>query len=287
MKRYVSITRFVIMLCVVMMILAGGCRDSHHEPTGPEPPSITMGETGIEAEGLTRDPARREIRATIHSEGRLRLVTIRRVVTTSLLPAMHAEIADEHGNFRYSIELASDPARGQVWFRERTPADVLEAWVTRTGGRVIEEYDINGDVLAVEHTVSDGATFERMMASDPSEERMNAAPSLREVAAKRAEFEAFCAPHVENTLHNNRDGELLMSLLSEPDFASFVTGQADGPQRVRDPLRRTCWAAFTCANLMCRIGGLSNPVCVACGGIASACIITEIACWFAGCDCCF
>ena len=103
----------------------------------------------------------------------------------------------------------------------------------------------------------------------------------------RSEMPSLWAPHMGNTLHDNRDGELLLSLLSEPDFASFVTGTVEDPQRVTDPAKRTCWAALTCANLMCRFGGVSNPVCVACGGVAAACIITEIACWFTGCDCCF
>jgi hypothetical protein len=272
-----------LMLVAAVLSPAPGCSRSE------APVSSTARENikGIEIVKAVRDESRRVFRAEIARNNESRNVIITRADEAPLPLAMKAEIRDEKGNMLYRIELAFPPGQDGIWFLEQTASDMLTASISRTSDRVYERYEINGDKLAIDYPRLDDEAMDKIVARYLRGEALDSAPEVEEVGARLADFGAFYERHLGNTLNNNPDGELLMTLLNDQSFADLVTGNQQSPQLIKDRLKRTCWAAVTCASFKCKLGGLANPLCDACAGVAAACIIAEIACWFLGCDCCF
>ncbi len=275
---------FIIMLVLIITLInVPGCYDSQ-EPVGGQ---NVLDSGNIEVIEYTRDKAGKNFHAKIVSQGKTRKVVIKPVETSPSGVAVSARILNEHGGLLYHIELSwSADGRG-VWFRESTNSDVLTASISKRNNRVYEKYNINGEILAFNYPELEDAAMDKIFSRYMHGQPLDSSPEVIEIAEKLAVFDAFYSPHADNSLHDNPDGELLMSVLNDAAFANLVTSEDGDPRRIKDPLKRICWGALTCAGFKCQYGGWANPVCVTCAGTAVSCIVAEIACWFLGCDCCF
>jgi len=272
-----------ILAAAIMVLITPGCFRSQ------DPADSPVYEKGgsIEIVDVTRDETKKIFRARVLRNDESRNIAITRADGAPFPGAMSAETRDDEGNLLYRIEMAMIPGEDALWFLEQTETDVLTAYIRRTRDRVYERYDINGETLEIDYPRLEDAAMDKIVARYLKGEELNSTPEVEEVAARLAEFDAFYSPHIGNSLHDNPDGELLVTLLSDPSFAGLVTGEELDPQLIKDRTKRACWAALTCTGFKCKLGGLANPLCDACAGVAVACIIAEIACWFLGCDCCF
>jgi len=96
-----------------------------------------------------------------------------------------------------------------------------------------------------------------------------------------------------SALTNNVHGTLAGRLMRESAFAEWLNSTVTRtyPKETRlgplplapDPVEQACIVAEACSAVKCYVGGLSNPLCVACGGVSAACLIYDIGCWIFNC----
>lgn len=274
-----------ILVMTIIIAFAPGCYH-FQEPVNERK---TLDNGAMEIVEYTRDKTGKNFQAKIVSQEKTRILVIKPVETSPSGIAASAKILDEQNGLLYHIELSTTVDGRGVWFRESTNSDVLTASISKKNNRVYESYNINGETLMFDYPELEDAAMDKIFSKYMQGDPLDSSPEVIEIAEKLAEFDAFYTPHAGNSLHNNPDGEMLMSVLNDAVFANLVIGSdgGGGPELIKNPLRRVCWAAWTCTGFKCRFGGWANPVCVACAGTAVACIMAEIACWFIGCNCCF
>ncbi|HEX5131829.1 MAG TPA: hypothetical protein VFX92_05005 [Candidatus Krumholzibacteria bacterium] len=239
-------------------------------------------QSGDQLFDLQRDEARRTVEANVVHNGQTRRLTLA-PLPDGPSPGIVAAIADDAADY-FELSIARDERTGEVWLRERTPTDEMTITVREAGGRVYETYAINGNTLAFDHPALDVAQLDKAVARYRAGTIAYAAtPELRETGEKLARFDAFYTPTMTNTLHRNPDGELLISVLTDPAVAGAITGESVAPQRYVTATERVCWLATMCVSFKARVGGLANPAFAACLGTLIACVFTEIVCWIANC----
>jgi len=87
------------------------------------------------------------------------------------------------------------------------------------------------------------------------------------------DFDPFYSPTVNNTLHNNRDGELLAYLFTNETISQII---ADELGVSSGPLKKICQSCKICFAIKCLYGGgLANIVCQWCAACTVACLIVE------------
>lgn len=269
---------------IALALMPLACAEQTNNSDANTPVAVTAG--GVEIVSLERDETRRTVEATVSNHGVERHVTLVPLVDGPS-PGLQATIASDGGTF-FEVSIAYDERTRELWVRERTAVDEMTLTMREHEGRVFETYEINGARLEFDRPAMTAAQLDKAIARYRSGEIASAAtPELREVGEKLAVFDAFYTPTMSNTLHHNSDGELLMALIADPTVAGLVTGEDVTPQRADGSVQRLCYAASLCMAWKCKLGGITNPVCVACVGTYVTCVIAEIICWFAGCDCCF
>ena len=272
----------VVWSFIALALMLPACAERTNNADSSPPVAVT--ERGVEIRNVERDVSRRTVAATVSEHGierRLTLVPL----PDGPSPGLVATI-DDDGSF-FELSIAVNEHTGEVWIRERTAVDEMTIVLRDQGGRTYESYDINGNRLALDYPALEPVQFEKAMARyRAGDAGLAATPELHEVGAAMAVFDAFYTPTTRNTLHNNPAGELLMSLLSDPEAVGALTGEDVTPLH-KAAAQRVCWGASVCSRFKCGFGGLANPLCIACGGTTAACVFTEVACWIAGCDCCF
>lgn len=96
-----------------------------------------------------------------------------------------------------------------------------------------------------------------------------------------------------SALTNNVHGTLAGRLMGESAFAEWLESTVarayprdarPGPLPLApDPVEQACIVADACTAVKCYVGGVANPLCVACGGVSAACLIYNIGCWIFNC----
>jgi hypothetical protein len=273
--------KFVAVAAAVALTVVGcseevGVSDRSSETLVLETPS---GEVVVDE--LTTDAGERTIEARVSD----RRLYIGPPMDSAAESGFSAELTDE-ATLLYGVSITWEVDEpGKVWIEQRTASEAMTVTVEELGGRRVETYNINGDVRRFEYPAVNPETMERAIVHARNG-RPPATPELAEVVSEYADFEAFCRRHAGSDLFNNKDGELLVSILSNGAFLEETTGKKEtgGPQLMPDKRAdRICAVATACATFMCHFGGLANPLCTACGGVAMACWIAEIACWIFDC----
>jgi hypothetical protein len=268
---------------IALALMGPACAERANN-SDTENPVIVTG-SGAEITHLERDETRRTVAATVAEHGIERHLTLA-PLPDGPSPGLVATLDD--GESFYELSIAVNEHTGELWIRERTAVDEMAMTFREAHGRVFESYDINGERLSFDYPALEAEQLDKAVARYRAGDiDMAATPELREVGVTLAAFDAFYTPTTANTLHDNPAGSLLVSLLSDPIAASAITGGDVTPQRVDGAAQRVCWAASLCMRYKCKLGGLANPLCTACGGVTAACLFTEVACWIAGCDCCY
>jgi hypothetical protein len=274
----------VVWSFIVPALMLPACAE--HTSNSDTKTPIVVTERGVEIVEMERDEARRTVAATVVEHGLEARITIVSL-TDGPSPGLVATIESDDKSF-FELSIAMDETSGELWLRERTAEDVLTLTRREANGRVYESYEINGDELSLSYPSIGQAGLDKAVAQYRAG-KLDAysSPEIREIGDVLAKFDAFYTPTLSNTLHDNAVGELLMSLLNDPTMSDLVTGGEITPNRVDGLGNRFCLAASRCAAIKCPFGGSANVVCAACTGATMACIIMEIFCWFAGCNCCF
>lgn len=269
---------------IALALMLPACAERTNNSDTATPLAVTA--RGAEIVDVERDDTRRTVVAGVAQDGIARRLKLSRVVEHSAT-MMVASVEDDGGFFELSIGI--DEHTGEVWVRERTAVDEMTIRVRRHDGRVDESYEINGDRLAFNRPDLPLVQLDKVIARYHAGELWQSdSPEMAEMNEKLSAFDAFYTPTTSNTLHNNAQGELLMDLLTDPGTAGALTGHDRIVHRKNTPAERVCWLAVTCVSLKARfLGGLPNPITAACIGTMAACVFTEVACWIAGCDCCF
>jgi hypothetical protein len=272
----------VVWSFIALALMLPACAERTNNADSSPPAAVT--ERGIEIRDVERDETRRTVAATVVEHGIERQLTLV-PLPDGPSPGLVATI-DDDGSF-FELSIAINEHTGELWIRERTAVDEMTIVLRDQGGRTFESYDINGERLSFDYPAVEPSQLDKAVARYRLGDAGSAAtPELREVAAALAVFDAFYTPTTGNTLHNNPAGDLLVSLLSDPVAAGALTGEDVTPLHT-GAAQRVCWAASVCSRFKCGFGGLVNPLCTACAGTTAACVFTEIACWFVGCDCCY
>jgi len=273
-----------ITLVILGLLLLTGCSGDVQVPGQTDEAALEVPQGPVAIKRVDRDKEKKEIVVTLATGEGERRVRIVPCVDGPLPFGIAAEISDT-GGVLYAVTLAWDPEEpDRSWLMERTEENVMTASMHRVGDRVIELYDIDGDVFEVDYPALDPETRRRAIVHSRYGWQPES-PDVAEFLGKCDEFETFYAAHAGNTLHNNADGELLVSLLTNEPFVGAAVGAKDGggPTLLDDRLEGFCVLVSACARLKCMFGGWTNPVCVACSGAATACLIIAIVCWFLNC----
>lgn len=283
--------RFVLALGATALLIAGStmisCQQHVEEPpahAGGTVIETPAGDLGIDA--LVRDDDRRIVRAQVQAPWGARDLAVYAADAPKLAAGFTAELTASQGtSFRLSI--AWDPdIPGRAWVREESGGDVLTISTERRGDRILETYDMNGDVLQVDYPALDLETRRKVLAHAGQGWTPERADDIELVAASR-EYQAFYDRHKSASLFGNPDGEVLVSLVTSEQFVSMAVGRPGnaGPEKLADRRAdRLCAIATVCGFLKCTLGGgLLNPVCVACTGTSLACAFAELGCWIVQC----
>lgn len=274
-----------VALVLFGLLLLTGCSGDVQIPGQTDEVALDVPLGPVAIKRVVRDTEKKEIVVTLTTGEGERCVRILPWVESPLPLSLVAEISDR-GGVLYGVTMAWDPEDpDRSWLVERTDENVMTASMHRVGDRLIEVYDIDGDVFEVDYPALDPETRRRAIVHSRYGWQPES-PDVAEFLGKCREFEAFYARHAGNTLHNNADGELLVSLLTNEPFVGAATGAKDGggPQQMDKRAERICALAALCARLKCMFGGWMNPACVACSGTATACLIATILCWFVNCN---
>jgi hypothetical protein len=167
--------------------------------------------------------------------------------------------------------------------------------------RVTERTEVDALHLDLQERPADGVRVERVTWKDRTarfELRTSPAklPDEETQALSRRFREVYPGG---TTLDNNRDGDRLMQLLAEPDFATWLA-RAGGKLAGRTPseiggalaglecgtcdprVQRFCLVMSACAQIKCLVGAWANPICHACFGANAACVVASLLEWIVG-----
>jgi hypothetical protein len=262
-----------------------GCADKASNSDSAAPLAVTK--SGIQILEVERSEALRTVEATIAVAGEERRVAITKLFDGPLASGITARLTNEAGPDAFEFSIAADPATGEMWYRAQAGTDVLTASVHRTGARVYESYEINGDRFDVDYPALPPEQMQKAFARYRSGTLGQAVDAdLQEINGKLSAFESFASAHEVPAFSGSGDGAVLASLLGDPAFAGLVSGDPIDPQRVDGLDYRTCLALSWCVTFSCAIPQFWW-LCVPCSGGLIGCIIMEVICWFIGCDCCF
>jgi hypothetical protein len=275
--------KFSVVLAALALMV--GCSEDVQVPRGTAELTLELPIADVTVTQVVRDTDDRTIEAKLTVSGSERQISIVPLRGGDLPVGFIAELSDQSG-ILFHVSMAWDPNDpDRIWLMEQSNGDIMTVAAERIGDRLAEEYIINGDRFRVDYPALERESRRRAIAHNrdgwhPED------PAIVEFIGKYAEFEAFYGQYSNNSLHNNPDGELLVSLLANEQFAGFVVGGKDdgGPRRINERAARFCVVANLCFNFKCLVGGWVNPLCVACGGTAIACTFATVACWFVDCN---
>lgn len=290
--------RFLIPLsCLVAAVLAlqliPGCqlgRDCTTEPAvspRPEAPAEALGSPTLASPhlDLPKSPVR-VVDAYVHQD-RLRFevesqspAVNARFVDFSVwsygeVVAMGVSVYDSKGQLRWDMSLETDGSTHQL--SEMTGDERLKITKTRLPGCDVSE------------------TYELVQGSQRRTREFRFNPSSQnDIDRVAREFGEFWPD--QTFLDNNLEGMLAAEMMTSNDLVEWTRGRFPraGANNVYDSLDGTqidpmsdfekiCIIADLCAMAKCFMGGLVNPLCHACGGVAIACDLARLICMIIGC----
>ena len=164
---------------------------------------------------------------------------------------------------------------------ERTSQDELTVRYSIESGMVTESYLINGASKEFSYPLLD------IKATEFGPETRGFGGWSPAMTRAGEEFETFAEPYRDCTLNSNKDGEMLIYLVTDTDFIHWAEGQLVntrlGPAKIEgtesprgaNSLELICGIAGV-ATLKCFFGAWANFICIAASGTALACSIANI-----------
>jgi hypothetical protein len=275
---------------LALALLLAGCAGKHETPLQTSKPVFDSPSGPVILLNLSRDEDKRTIDAEILVSDSRRHVVLKPLEGAPYEIGFCAEMTDEYDELLFRMQFAWDLEYPEaMWMQEQTNLDELTLTVTHAEHHTTEEYDINGDSLFVDYPAIDEDLRQSVLTRCVQRESLiEPSPEETELAEQFARFERFYSRHADNTLNNNEDGALLAFLINDRDFVEYIVRQSDpvvynssGTARPR-PDEVICAIASACS-FKCYFGGLANPLCAPCVGVAVACVIATIACWILDC----
>lgn len=252
-----------------------GCNNDVQKPDSRERATVRTAKGPVEIADVQRDVSRKVLSA--HVAGAEVNATL------SILPAGDgvvttggkAMLVDSSGRLLYSLETTVNANTNDVTYRQETEEDYLEFTVSEQGDRVRESYDADGDRATFEYPLlpydTQGRIINQVQHGLPTD---HLPVDLREYAMQADAFQAYYLPHVDNSLNNNANAELLMELLAAPETPYVLLGDQPDPQ-MNKYIQSFCNAMSACAVLTCRLYP-NMGACMACSGGVIACQIFQI-----------
>jgi hypothetical protein len=190
-----------------------------------------------------------------------------------------ARLLSPWGETEFEVGVAWSPEESTTQFWERSKVDELDFVIHKNSEEVTETYTLNGEFQTIRYPESTAMDFEDALY------RVRTGDASSDVALDQALVQFDRLYSKQHTLDNNRHGELLVAIVTNPQFTEWLEGfiYPDGRDTYstigRDKL---CLIASACAATKCMAGGMANPLCTACGGVSIACVIADLALWAFG-----
>ena len=190
-----------------------------------------------------------------------------------------ARLLDPWGKTEFEVGVAWTPQESTTQFWERSGVDELDFVIQKNSEEVTETYTLNSEVQTIQYSPFSEEEMEQALY------RVRAGDASSECALDRALVQFEHLYRKQHTLDNNRHGQLLVAIVTNPTFNDWLEGfvYPDGRDTYstidRDKL---CLIASACAATKCFAGGMANPLCTACGGVSIACVIADLALWAFG-----
>ena len=187
--------------------------------------------------------------------------------------------------FDYSMSLTIDSA---VWFIERTPSDSLKIIFKTNNDEYAETYILNGNEKEftfdadIKGKISSLYNQLKNNGFQISQGELELLSSEDEKAIRTLQaFSEFYA--TDNSLHDNRNGQLVADILTNQDIYDWVQTFSISDKyystymvcKKSKAWEKVCEAAAICAAIKCAGGGPSNPACDVCAAATLACAVMD------------
>jgi len=257
-----------------------GCTDRTNDIDTQAPVAVTDG--GVEIVRVERDPVARMIVADVNSTGGEYVISLEAAHVAPFPAGITAHV--DGGGEEFTLSVAWDTVDERVWMRQRTSTDELEVTRWVRDGMVHESARLNGVETRAAYPQAWSGELDRALAhwrrGDPV-----MTPAMAELGGVFARFDAMKASYDVTSLPASPGGELLVSLLNDEQFAVAISAPGDEPLRHQQTIAGTLCAYLSmCTAIACRF---LPQACTFCASGVIACSIVDVACRFAGCDCCF
>jgi len=209
---------------------------------------------------------------------------VKRLTPSSYDRSAEVYLADNTDNILYEFIIDYDTVEtGGFKITEQTQSDQMTLICQNSGSMTIESYNINGNhreyrypTISIESkqaTVDYYNKFEKPRSQSKIVPYESPKVSDEYLQVLR-DFDAFYTPTVNNTLHNNREGELLSYLSSNETVAQIIQDNLGGTEGKERPV--FCDLCEICMILKCMYGGGPlNDLCKICAACVVICIIFE------------
>ncbi len=257
---------------MIVFVVLYGCSGDHGSLEPQRRGSVVRAERDREA-GLAR--------AELSVEGAAKWLVVERIGDAPYRTGFAASVLDEKETELVRVAFAwPDDGSEALWFMEEAGGDRLVSHRVRAGSEVHESYWLDGEELAVDYSIPSESQIRTYEGANSS---VAGDPDGQEYLEALQAVDRFTQRRRGSALYNNPSGELLMTLLSDPEVLdATLAAERPNPQLPSNRANRACLIAGTCASLKCGLGGgLLNFICTACGGMSAACTIAEWACWLA------
>lgn len=184
-------------------------------------------------------------------------------------------LLDRFGGFLFGIDVGWDVDAQGVYYTETSIDDELKIDIVRSANITTETYTYEGSSHDLVYPVATEAEMETAYQVYLDADRsLPMADPLAQAILKFHSFYPF-----SSSVHDNPHGELLVNLVTHEGFNEWITDRSGGvitPGEI-ESRQLICGIAGVCAGIKCLIGAWANPMCVACGGVALACAVADIA----------
>lgn len=257
------------------IVAIGGCAEDRAANSDSKRTPIAVTASGVEIMEVVKSENKRIVEAVIVAGGEERQVTFAPFLDGPLPFGFAATLSSVDGDALIQLKYGWDGSSGASWVQQQAGDDVLELTRTVVNGRVLEEYVVNGQSLALEYAdlppaVADKA-FAKFLRGEPA---ISAVPEVVEFVAQLSKFDSFAANIPAGFLSEDANGQLLASLVNDPVFVGALVGDDVTPNNLVTAL---CHAFTQCAAVICRFSPLS-VVCGVCASGVLACIFIELFC---------
>jgi len=264
--------KLVGLLTGVLVIF--GCNNDVEKPAADAGPIIRTVNGEVTVSNVTGDRSSGHITATVTGTTVDAIVTITGTETPTGTQTM-ATLTDASGQLLYSIETIMNEQTGEITYTESTDTDYLTFGMRVLGERMRESYDANGDQAVFEYPlISEDDQCHAVNYYQHGLPETGLPPDIVEYVGEARAFDTYYQPHYGSSIHDNPDGDMLVQIVTSPEFAQVVIGEPP-TENFLASIGQMCRAFSTCAAFACRFAP-GHPICNYCFLASMACSILMI-----------